>query len=323
MPKVSVIIPVYGVEKYIERCARSLFEQTLDDIEYLFIDDCTPDKSIEVLKRVLEEYPIRKDRVIIHRMVQNFGQAAVRKWGMQNAKGDYVIHCDSDDWVDTDMYRAMYEKAIEANADIVLCDYCIKKDMNDPGTYKKEPCPVSKDAYLKGVVGRFYTCAVWNKLVRRSLYSDETFIYPTHAMGEDMLLSIQCIAQADIVVKVTSVYYNYYFNCESITKVLDENKVLNNFYQLKHNWDASVFYLDTKNKSSMLTNEILLGKYFVKSMLHPYLHNKKIQTLWRKTYSEVTTKSLLKSNAEIGCVLRYFCARFYIYSIYYKFINIL
>ena len=60
MPKVSIIIPVYGVEKYIERCSRSLFEQTLDDLEYLFIDDCTPDKSIDVLKNILEEYPNRK-----------------------------------------------------------------------------------------------------------------------------------------------------------------------------------------------------------------------------------------------------------------------
>lgn len=62
MPKVSIIIPVYGVEKYIERCSRSLFEQTLDDLEYLFIDDCTPDKSIDVLKNILEEYPNRKIR---------------------------------------------------------------------------------------------------------------------------------------------------------------------------------------------------------------------------------------------------------------------
>ena len=97
MPKVSVIVPVYGVEKYVERCARSLFEQTLDDIEYLFIDDCTPDKSIEILKKVLKDYPQRNNQVIIHRMESNSGQAAVRKWGMLNSTGDYVIHCDSVD----------------------------------------------------------------------------------------------------------------------------------------------------------------------------------------------------------------------------------
>ena len=125
MPKVSVIVPVYGVEKYIDRCARSLFEQTLDDIEYLFIDDCTPDRSIDILQQVLDEYPQRKPQVVIHRMEKNSGQAAVRKWGMQNATGEYVIHCDSDDWVDTDMYRAMYEKAKEEEADVVVCDYFV------------------------------------------------------------------------------------------------------------------------------------------------------------------------------------------------------
>ena len=123
MPKVSIIVPVYGVEKYIERCARSLFEQTLDDIEYLFIDDCTPDKSVEILKRVLEEYPHRKSQVVIHRMEQNSGQAKVREWGMRNATGEYLIHCDSDDWVDMDMYRIMYEEAKRTDADIVMCGY--------------------------------------------------------------------------------------------------------------------------------------------------------------------------------------------------------
>ena len=83
MPKVSVIIPVYGVEKYIERCARSLFGQTLDDIEYLFIDDCSPDKSVEILEHILLEYPQRRDKVIIHRMEHNSGQAKVREWGMR------------------------------------------------------------------------------------------------------------------------------------------------------------------------------------------------------------------------------------------------
>ena len=75
MPAVSVIVPVYKVEPYIARCARSLFGQTLKDIEYIFIDDCTPDRSIEVLREVLEEYPERKEQVRIFRMPENGGQA--------------------------------------------------------------------------------------------------------------------------------------------------------------------------------------------------------------------------------------------------------
>ena len=97
MPKVSVIIPVYNVEKYIERCANSLFSQTLDDIEYLFVNDCSQDKSIEVLNKVLEKYSNRKKHVIIKNMEHNYGQATVRRWGMLHATGDFVIHCDSDD----------------------------------------------------------------------------------------------------------------------------------------------------------------------------------------------------------------------------------
>ena len=83
MPKVSVLVPVYGVEKFIERCARSLFEQTLNDMEFIFVDDCTPDRSIEILKSVIEEYRLRfaekKYEVRIERLPTNSGLAAVRK----------------------------------------------------------------------------------------------------------------------------------------------------------------------------------------------------------------------------------------------------
>ena len=119
--KVSVIIPVYNVEQYIERCARSLFEQTLDDIEYIFVNDCTPDKSMEVLARVLDDYPARKRQVSIINMPVNGGLPKVRRAGVEAATGDYIIHCDSDDWVDVTMYEKMWKKAVEGEYDMVLC----------------------------------------------------------------------------------------------------------------------------------------------------------------------------------------------------------
>lgn len=127
MPKVSVLVPIYGVEKYIERCARSLFEQTLDEMEFIFVDDCTPDKSMEILRSVIEEYRLRfaekRYTVRIERMPTNSGLAAVRRYGIQLATGDYIIHCDSDDWVDATMYEKMYNKAIGEGSDVVVCDY--------------------------------------------------------------------------------------------------------------------------------------------------------------------------------------------------------
>jgi glycosyltransferase involved in cell wall biosynthesis len=89
MPKVTVIIPIYGVEKYIERCATSLFKQTLDDIEYIFIDDCSPDNSVNILKQVLEKYPHRQKQTTIYSMPTNSGLAAVRRHGINSAGGVY------------------------------------------------------------------------------------------------------------------------------------------------------------------------------------------------------------------------------------------
>lgn len=99
MPKVSVIIPVYGVEKYIERCVRSLFEQTLDDIEYIFVDDCCLDRSIEILDNVIKEYPNRRTDIKIVHHKENKGLAQARQSGIKVATGEYFVHCDSDDWV--------------------------------------------------------------------------------------------------------------------------------------------------------------------------------------------------------------------------------
>lgn len=121
--KVSIIIPIYGVELFIERCAISLFEQTLDDIEYIFVDDCTMDKSVQILQGIIAKYPQRKDNVFIIRHERNKGLASARKTGLKFVHGEYVAHCDSDDWVERNMYEYLYQEAISANADIVWCDY--------------------------------------------------------------------------------------------------------------------------------------------------------------------------------------------------------
>ena len=120
--KVSVVIPVYNVEKYIERCARSLFEQTLDSIEYIFVDDCSPDNSIAVMENVLAEYPHRKEQIKIIRHEVNQGPYAARRHALQAATGDYVISCDADDWVDYDLYEKM-EKDVLAELGMLILKY--------------------------------------------------------------------------------------------------------------------------------------------------------------------------------------------------------
>ena len=120
MPKVSVIIAVYNVEAYIERCLHSLFSQTLNDIEYIFVDDATPDSSIELIYKTIESYPNRRNQIKVLRHTYNRGLAAARTTGMREATGEYIISCDPDDYIEQDMYEKMYLRAVETSADIMF-----------------------------------------------------------------------------------------------------------------------------------------------------------------------------------------------------------
>ena len=282
MPKVSVIIPVYGVEKYIERCARSLFEQTLDDIEYLFIDDCTPDRSIEILKHVLEEYPQRKSQVVLHRMEQNSGQAAVRKWGMQNATGEYIIHCDSDDWVDTDMYRAMYDKAKKEGVDVVVCDYILTDGQKV--LERIEGCG-GKDlnSFLQRQLFQRDSWSLWNKLFRKTTcYKDLN--YPKGDMGEDMAICTQMLLQCKAMAYVAEPYYNYFVNSVSISNSRSAALHVRNFDRLKANTDLIIGIL--KNRDIKYKRWVINGlQYNATITLMNIMHgNKEYRKKWMKTY---------------------------------------
>ena len=213
MPKVSVIVPVYGVEKYIERCARSLFEQTLDRIELLFVNDCTPDNSVEIIERVIEEYRscfAEKESVArIITMSSNTGLAGVRRQGIIVATGDFIIHCDGDDWVDVDLYEKMYNEAVYSGADIVMCG----------SIYEYVRCSNKKEAELPTENGRelvrnlYRKCLgmhCWNKLVRRSLYVDNDILpWVGLNMWEDNGLMTRLFYYAGKLSVVRDSYYHY------------------------------------------------------------------------------------------------------------------
>ena len=123
MVKVSILVPVYGVERYIENCAVTLFEQTYENIEYVFVNDSTKDRSMEMLHDVMERYPLRRDNVHIITHEVNRGLGAARKTALLNATGDFVMHVDSDDSLSLDAVEMLVDKAIQTGADIVDCGY--------------------------------------------------------------------------------------------------------------------------------------------------------------------------------------------------------
>ncbi|MDA3062015.1 MULTISPECIES: glycosyltransferase family 2 protein [unclassified Campylobacter] len=186
---VSIIIPVYNVEKYIVKCATTLFEQDFDSIEYIFVNDCSPDNSMQVLQSVIEKYPNRKNDIKIINKPQNEGLGQARKTGFESATGEYILHIDSDDWVEFDMVSSMYKKAKEDDADIVVCDFYenysnkqiyIKQDLvfDDYETYLKD-CFTLKNKYV----------SIWSKFCKKKVY--EKIKFPTFSNAEDFFLHIQ------------------------------------------------------------------------------------------------------------------------------------
>lgn len=209
MPKVSVIVPVFKAAPFIARCAQSILGQTLDDLEILFIDDCTPDDSIEILKNVIEQFPERAASVRIIKMPTNSGLTAVRWRGIIEATGDYIIHCDSDDWVDSNLYELMYNEAIRSDADVVVCP--IRDEYQNGGhTRPSRSLPASCNDVVcnwwRDSVGMF----CWNKLVKRSIYTDHDITpYVGVNMWEDNGLMLRLFYYARRLSQIKGAVYHY------------------------------------------------------------------------------------------------------------------
>lgn len=283
MPKVSVIIPVYGVEKYIERCARSLFEQTLDDIEFIFVDDCTPDKSIEVLNSVLEVYPNRRDQVRIIRHEVNKGLPIARQTGILNATGDFIAHCDSDDWVEPNIYERLYTQAISENTDVVVCGY----NKHDGNVCLSQKCGITNksndlDTNIWDCILDKTPWAVWNKLIKRSLY--EGIVYPQNNMGEDMCLTLQLYSKHPKISYVDQYLYYYFVNPESIMNKVTKETTIRNFKQLKDNVDCLVIGLKqngTYPQNKKYTDYLY---YRTSNILLPFIKEKEVFDIWRNHF---------------------------------------
>lgn len=277
-PTVTVIIPVYGVENYIERCAKSLFEQSLDNIEYIFVNDCTPDNSIVVLQNVIEQYPTRKEFVKILNHKQNQGLPAARQTGLKVATGDYVIHCDSDDWVDLDLYESMYNTALENNLDVVCCDCKNTDGVNY--TITKGGHLTDIDDCICDMMHRRMWWSLCNKIFRRSLYSNG-IVFPKDAMGEDMCLCLQMFRSAKSVGYTPEKYYNYYINPNSIVNVWTPDQCLNKHGQLTRNLDI-VKSCYQNAQDNRIKKGLTYLTFYAQEMLMPAVGvSKDIKKKWR------------------------------------------
>lgn len=167
--RVSVLIPVYGVEKYIGQCAESLFGQTYKDVEYVFVDDCTPDDSVGVLRRAADRFPARQGNMHIVVHDHNRGSGAARLTAMAHATGDFVMFVDGDDFVPADAIERLVERQLATGADMVDG----AADVFAGGKFSNTQPPYKGGHYAELlIIQNVVPHRLWARLIRRSVFTE-------------------------------------------------------------------------------------------------------------------------------------------------------
>lgn len=288
--KVSVCVPVYGVEPYIEKCVRSLMTQTMKEgIEFIFVNDCTKDKSIEILKKVVSEYPERSNQVKIVNHETNKGLSAARLTGMQHAIGEYVAHCDSDDWVATEMYKSLYTAAKNIDADIVSCNFIMETDKESK--YISFDYENNRELYLKDVISNIWG-TVWKFIIKRQIFLDGKIqIDKNICHGEDYVYTSQCLLAAKKYINIDGYYYHY--NCQNMTSMM-RNPSLNSAQQQYSASELVFKILEQNGLLAQYSDAILLRKIFTRNRFLPFGIAK-----WRQIYPEIGLKYLTLSRISL------------------------
>ena len=283
---VSIIIPIYNRENTIEPCTRSLFEQTLDTIEYIFIDDGSKDLSIEVLKSTVDKYPKRKPWIKIISLPHNEGVAAARRIGIENATGKYIIHCDSDDWINNDMYERLYLKAQETNADVVGCNF--RHEFTDIQYDFYQQYADTIDENISRLINGKIFPSLCTSLTRRSLIVENAISFPKGLnMGEDLFYNLQIYLQARKIVSMDWAPYHYR-HTDSSSCVLRTRKSIDSDIAIAGEIEK---LLRERNLYEKYAKDIEYRKFFSKLPLINDLKNIRHYKEWLNIYPE-TNKNI-------------------------------
>lgn len=261
IPKVSVIVPVYNTELYVERAIISLMEQTLDDVQFIIIDDGSKDNSLNIIKQVITRYPARQGQVtLISR--ENRGVAATRAQGMELAIGDYVIHLDSDDWAEVNWLEAMYTKAIEENADVVVCDY-FQMHRDRKILIEQRVFPHSIKSVKQLLLGRISNSNCDKLIKRRVFESNQVTFHSGYDMGEDFLVTFIVLINANKIIHLKkALYYYNRVNDASLTR----NYSLKALMDLVEVVRLAEEYMQRNGLDNILQNEMSVFKLNVKAL---------------------------------------------------------
>ena len=216
---VSVIVPVYNVEKYLAQCLDSLVTQTLKSIEIIVVNDGSPDNAQAIIDEYKNLYP---DKIFPY-LKPNGGLGDARNFGLSKARGHYIGFIDSDDWVEPSMYEALYQKAIIEKSDLVLCDFEYVWE-NDQAPIKMLGYKPKLNKSMKKAVFLAPLFA-WNKLYHRSLFSERNLRFPISLWYEDIPVSLPSFALANKISYVSETFIHYRQRTSSIMASNDSPKL--------------------------------------------------------------------------------------------------
>lgn len=277
--KVSILVPFYNVEKYVGKCVASLFQQTYKNIEYIFVNDCSPDNSLEIIEKSIETYGVKeKCHIITHQ--KNMGICVSRNDCLNNASGDYVLFIDSDDYIDHDMVELLVKAALKEDADISGCGYT--EEYDDHSVMIPQRYTNDYNEMLKAITVLTIKGVMWKLLIRRSIIEDNHIRFmPEKNMVDDYLFCCQVFYYSRRFAGVDRCMYHYVqFNPNNYSQ--------RTFYNINHQAEAireaEKFYKE-KGVYHIVEKELYIRKFIAKK---PLLMDKKCTDVrkWRKTFPE-------------------------------------
>lgn len=284
-PLVSILIPVFRVESYIERCARSVFEQTYDNLEYIFVDDASPDHSIDILKRVMKDYPEREKQTRIIHHPCNKGLAAARNTAVKACHGTFVFHVDSDDWVETNAIQLLIEKQQETDADIITGQVYVYRN-GQRHIHSKRGWSLEKDLLLTQILLYQVSISIWGRLLRKSLYTEHAIVCnESGSEGEDYQTITRLVYYANKVAGTNICIYHY---------------DLSNQYSFTNNIKSFILqmqgYVSVSVVSDFFSDKEPHLQEIAKRLKVFYLHQKMIlDAMWREKKAYSILLKLLRS----------------------------
>lgn len=232
--KVSILVPVYNAEKYISRCAESIFEQTYNNLDIIFVNDKTPDKSVEKIKDVLNSYPDRKSQTKIINHNKNRGVAAARNTLLEHASGDYILWVDADDYINKNAVEILIRKVEQTNADFI-CIGSARHRKSDIIPFQLQNSKNSKEI-IKYLLSGDIPTTLWGYFTKRELYINNKIRFVEGLdVGEDMLVLSELAYYARTITMEPTILY--YWN------TTNENSLVHNYNVSKSNMELKILDL--------------------------------------------------------------------------------